>query len=195
MARPARVRMRSRKPWVFARRRLFGWKVRLLTSGLQASGRVLWSRRLYTREACQAREGMRKSRRVTSRPSYVTGDTCFRSNQTSPYGPATHRRPPPSPPLPPHRPWGVRSEFQLISLVPNPRISSPTAHPSVFPSSERPSGRSPELDRACGGHQGPDRPQEQRRINGPYARDTRSRAGSWPNRDTAVGARGWGGAR
>ena len=31
--RPARVRMRSRKPWVFARRRLFGWKVRLLTSG------------------------------------------------------------------------------------------------------------------------------------------------------------------
>jgi hypothetical protein len=31
MARPARVRMRSRKPWVFARRRVFGWKVRLLT--------------------------------------------------------------------------------------------------------------------------------------------------------------------
>lgn len=25
MARPALVRMRSRKPWVFARRRLFGW--------------------------------------------------------------------------------------------------------------------------------------------------------------------------
>jgi hypothetical protein len=30
-ARPARVRMRSLKPCVFARRRLFGWKVRLLT--------------------------------------------------------------------------------------------------------------------------------------------------------------------
>jgi hypothetical protein len=30
-ARPARVRMRSRKPCVFARRRLFGWNVRLLT--------------------------------------------------------------------------------------------------------------------------------------------------------------------
>ena len=30
-ARPARVRMRSRKPWTFARRRLFGWNVRLLT--------------------------------------------------------------------------------------------------------------------------------------------------------------------
>ena len=31
MVRPARVRMRRRKPWVLARRRLFGWKVRLLT--------------------------------------------------------------------------------------------------------------------------------------------------------------------
>lgn len=31
MARPARVRIRSRNPWVRARRRLFGWKVRLLT--------------------------------------------------------------------------------------------------------------------------------------------------------------------
>jgi hypothetical protein len=30
-ARPARVRMRSRKPCVLARRRLFGWNVRLLT--------------------------------------------------------------------------------------------------------------------------------------------------------------------
>ena len=35
MARPARVRMRRRKPWVLARRRLFGWKVRLLTEELQ----------------------------------------------------------------------------------------------------------------------------------------------------------------
>src|SRR5215207_4736041 len=29
--RPARVRIRSRKPWVLDRRRLFGWNVRLLT--------------------------------------------------------------------------------------------------------------------------------------------------------------------
>ena len=36
MPRPARVRIRSRKPWVFARRRLFGWKVRLLTGGLSS---------------------------------------------------------------------------------------------------------------------------------------------------------------
>jgi hypothetical protein len=32
------VRMRSRNPWVFARRRLLGWKVRLLTYGLQGGG-------------------------------------------------------------------------------------------------------------------------------------------------------------
>ncbi len=36
--RPARVRMRRRKPWVLARRRLFGWKVRLLTRRLLALG-------------------------------------------------------------------------------------------------------------------------------------------------------------
>lgn len=40
IARPARVRIRRRKPWVLARRRLFGWKVRLLTRGLQRMNRV-----------------------------------------------------------------------------------------------------------------------------------------------------------
>ena len=39
MARPARVRMRRRKPWVFARRRLFGWNVRLLTEELPHKAR------------------------------------------------------------------------------------------------------------------------------------------------------------
>jgi hypothetical protein len=38
IARPARVRMRRRNPWVLARRRLFGWKVRLLTRGLPYDG-------------------------------------------------------------------------------------------------------------------------------------------------------------
>src|SRR3954468_6335235 len=38
MARPARVRMRSRNPWGFARRRLFGWNVRLLTEELPTQG-------------------------------------------------------------------------------------------------------------------------------------------------------------
>jgi hypothetical protein len=34
MARPARVRIRRRKPWVRLRRRLLGWNVRLLTEEL-----------------------------------------------------------------------------------------------------------------------------------------------------------------
>ena len=40
MARPARVRMRRRKPCLRARRRLLGWYVRLLTSGSSRRG---WS--------------------------------------------------------------------------------------------------------------------------------------------------------
>jgi hypothetical protein len=36
-ARPARVRIRSRKPCFLWRRRLFGWKVRLLTRGSSAA--------------------------------------------------------------------------------------------------------------------------------------------------------------
>jgi hypothetical protein len=39
MARPARVRMRNRNPWVFARRRLFGWNVRLpLVTAVRSPG-------------------------------------------------------------------------------------------------------------------------------------------------------------
>lgn len=80
MARPARVRMRSRKPWVFARRRLFGWKVRLLTSGLQAQDASPAHGDARQWLACQMR-GMRNSRRVASRPSYVTGQARPRSNR------------------------------------------------------------------------------------------------------------------
>jgi hypothetical protein len=52
IARPARVRMRSRNPWVLARRRLFGWNVRLLTCGLPAGGggRARWAGRRDPRQ-------------------------------------------------------------------------------------------------------------------------------------------------
>ena len=54
-ARPARVRMRSRKPCVFARRRLFGWNVRLLT-GTPGTGRDQGGRRAVARaESAHAR--------------------------------------------------------------------------------------------------------------------------------------------
>ena len=44
-ARPARVRMRSRNPCVFARRRLFGWNVRLLTWDSRWTGRGRYGHR------------------------------------------------------------------------------------------------------------------------------------------------------
>jgi hypothetical protein len=54
MARPARVRIRRRKPWVRLRRRLLGWNVRLLTGKLTnlRSGRQ--SGTVLTRHASQA---------------------------------------------------------------------------------------------------------------------------------------------
>ena len=43
--RPARVRIRRRKPWVLCRRRLFGWNVRLLNvfTPLEGLGTTVWS--------------------------------------------------------------------------------------------------------------------------------------------------------
>jgi hypothetical protein len=74
MARPARVRMRNRKPWVFARRRLFGWNVRLLTRGLQEKGPV---RPLSHR-------GRKLCGPQVRRNSYGTGPPPTRSNLVPP---------------------------------------------------------------------------------------------------------------
>ena len=52
IARPARVRMRRRKPWVLARRRLFGWKVRLVT---RVSNYIGWASHV-PRDQVQAAE-------------------------------------------------------------------------------------------------------------------------------------------
>ena len=77
MARPARVRMRRRKPWVLARRRLFGWKVRLLTL-ISVTGGPGWSAsaggRSLRRPQSETRErvtGMRK-RPTRPRPRYAS---------------------------------------------------------------------------------------------------------------------------
>lgn len=56
IARPARVRIRRRKPWVLARRRLLGWNVRLLTRGLP------------DRRACGARHAYAHRLSVVSSP-------------------------------------------------------------------------------------------------------------------------------
>ena len=54
MARPARVRIRRRKPWVRLRRRLLGWNVRLLTGKLPNLRSGHNSGTVLTRHASQA---------------------------------------------------------------------------------------------------------------------------------------------
>jgi hypothetical protein len=53
--RPARVRIRRRKPWVRLRRRLLGWKVRLLTGELP---HVLVVDNLENRHSAERSAGM-----------------------------------------------------------------------------------------------------------------------------------------
>jgi hypothetical protein len=63
MDRPARVRMRRRNPWVFARRRLLGWNVRFdtrdsgISPGLQGWGRPPPGRRNHLRYNASAGVG------------------------------------------------------------------------------------------------------------------------------------------
>jgi hypothetical protein len=71
IARPARVRMRSRNPWVRDRRRLFGWKVRLLTVDLPIMARqVVCPRR---RSASRPRRRFPDGRRAELTP-HLAGD-------------------------------------------------------------------------------------------------------------------------
>jgi len=83
MARPARVRIRSRKPCVRARRRLFGWKVRLPLLTVDSPGRrhgsrpaagllnVLWTERVV-RDG--ARRYAHKDTTVGGHGSHLIGD-------------------------------------------------------------------------------------------------------------------------
>lgn len=100
MARPARVRIRRRKPWVLARRRLFGWKVRLLTRGLQRINRCggtspgchraptrrklactpEWHRKTITISDLRPSVG-RRQQPSTTRPRYGTRGYAIRSNR------------------------------------------------------------------------------------------------------------------
>jgi hypothetical protein len=69
------VRIRSRKPWVLARRRLFGWKVRLLTTTPQ---------RLEDKECGQRRRApLHRASQVT--PLGASGNGCSRTvSKTAP---------------------------------------------------------------------------------------------------------------
>jgi len=57
IARPARVRIRARKPCVLARLRLFGWKVRFMPGSVRTWDRsVKWAKTTHrlTHPTCQA---------------------------------------------------------------------------------------------------------------------------------------------
>jgi hypothetical protein len=75
------VRIRSRKPCVLARRRLFGWKVRLLTVGLQ-------NRRIHADELAKLDAAGRRVRPAvrTSRlhmlPSKCGGTTVYGTDRS-----------------------------------------------------------------------------------------------------------------
>jgi hypothetical protein len=83
------VRMRSRKPWVFARRRLFGWNVRLLT--------------------VDAFRTVARSREYPYRA--VPG------HEHTPIPPAPHAAPPGAACLNPTRVLGAFAAFQTASLA------------------------------------------------------------------------------
>lgn len=64
--------MRSRNPWVFARRRLFGWYVRLLTASLQGtSSKVAYQayKNSKGRNACSLLSTPRHHHRSLARPT------------------------------------------------------------------------------------------------------------------------------
>jgi hypothetical protein len=105
MARPARVRMRRRKPWVLALRRLFGWNVRLLTRILRYCTAIRCSvlkvvRGTRSNDAVaglpdETAAGIRK-RPSTQAWSHGTGVNRARSNSSGwpGHGPRTTGKPP-----------------------------------------------------------------------------------------------------
>src|ERR1022692_3568616 len=94
-ARPARVRMRRRKPGVFARRRLFGWNVRLLTGtpgAVLGLPRHLERRPLGRRRAGAQLRGPWWQDLLTLRAALTTGQTSARRpSPRAPRNPAVYR--------------------------------------------------------------------------------------------------------
>lgn len=87
IARPARVRIRKRKPCVLARRRLFGWKVRLLTVRLH---RCLSLPKFAARGRC-ARSTIRSARDGSTVPDVrLGGPSGLGDGKTPTVGCVTH---------------------------------------------------------------------------------------------------------
>jgi hypothetical protein len=104
--------MRRRKPWVFARRRLLGWNVRLLTRGLPAGSDRAWHREVPRSAAgrrpaacgaagaqgccCALRAGGRARRSGRRRLDRATVRACPAPGQTRPTPPLPAGDPPSS---------------------------------------------------------------------------------------------------
>jgi hypothetical protein len=82
IARPALVRMRSRKPCVLARRRLFGWNVRLLTGG-STYGFITGSPAREARQRTADCPGRLESVHGTRTDNYRSNQWCCATGQLS----------------------------------------------------------------------------------------------------------------
>jgi hypothetical protein len=120
-ARPARVRMRSRKPWVFARLRLFGWYVRLLTSGSPSSSAVVCSRGDPRRARSRHTSRVTGERGHASRQLYQEPLSSHRCGPRL-RQPGTHRRAAPDH-RPPDRPAGTHPGRVPVVTRPKRRVS------------------------------------------------------------------------
>jgi hypothetical protein len=110
MARPARVRIRSRKPCVLARRRLFGWKVRF-TSGLH---RRRWQGGWVTDD----HSGVRIHEHVLWSPRRTDPRYVARLHRVKPHSRGRSPREPPKiprPGSPPRTPRTARDEISAAT--------------------------------------------------------------------------------
>ena len=160
IARPARVRIRRRKPWVLARRRLFGWKVRLLT---RVSKYIEWVSHV-PRDQVQAAE-------IELLPGHASRACGVRARQQGPSRRLQYRTS--------RRPGGSNARDVAASIVPQgadriTRSSPPRALPRALPSGSSPGGA------ACGprcGGRSPDAADAARRTTscGPFSSCLRPR--------------------
>lgn len=142
----ARVRIRRRKPWVLARRRLFGWKVRLLTRGLQKESVVAGCRpgchraptsSSYTPECTASRSLEVTCAHRRQAAAAIDNSTWLRyARLRHPVKPASARR---------HYPQAgdnnlnrsgrpdYRGQTPIRSLLTAPAALSPPHHPTDFP--------------------------------------------------------------
>jgi hypothetical protein len=126
IARPARVRIRSRNPCVFARRRLFGWNVRLLTGTPGTRGRVRSMRP----------QGPGRPRTRENLPRQVAGQL----NGTRAGCRWSNPRPGPAPAIRPAAPATARSPRRLPTARQQPR-RHPAQHFAFAHRAPRPTPR------------------------------------------------------